>query len=64
MDRDEKMARLRAWLDEYKERLGRPMTREFENKSGRCVREREAVRHELDRQVDKKIIEELGLFDE
>lgn len=51
-------------MDEYKERLGRPMTREFENESGRCVREREAVRHELDRQVDKKIIEELGLFDE
>jgi hypothetical protein len=56
MDRDEKIARLEAWL---KENVTGKMYTGVEN-----IRRMEAVQHELERLVDMQIIEELGLYDE
>lgn len=56
MDRDEKIARLEAWL---KENVAGKMTSGVE-----AIRRMEAVQHELERLMDKRIIGELGLYDE
>jgi hypothetical protein len=56
MDREERIARLEGWLTE--------------NVTGKMytgvekVRRMEAVQHELERLVDMRIIEELGLYEE
>ena len=64
MDRNEKIARLEKWLDEHHDELWvKPQSLDFD-KTNRQHRIWDAVQHELQRQVDKKIIEELGLFDE
>lgn len=57
MDRDEKIARLEAWLDEHKEEFLKAQDKLW-------LRTYDAVYHELDRQIDKKIIEELGILTE
>ena len=72
MDRKGKIARLEAWLkDNRDESFGfrtpedQGTTREeFRQIRQQRRRQTEAVEHELQRQIDKKIIEELGLFDE
>lgn len=67
MDRDEKIARLETWLEDNDPTLrgkaykGHVIDSELWKRE---VRKFEALRHELQRQIDKKIIEELGLFDE
>jgi hypothetical protein len=56
MDREERIARLEGWL-----------TKNVTGKmySGvETVRRMEAVQHELERLVDRRIIEELGLYEE
>ena len=64
MDRDEKIARLEAWLHEHDHELRVLGPALMMNGDKRLYREYEAVRHELQRQIDKKIIEELGIFTE
>jgi hypothetical protein len=56
MNREEKIARLEAWL---KENITGKMYSGVET-----VRRMEAVQHELERLVDRRIIEELGLYEE
>lgn len=75
MDRDEKIARLKAWLDENKKEaeersrhalerqsFSHPNPETTEAQDKRVLRTYDAVYHELQRQEDKKIIEELGIF--
>jgi hypothetical protein len=56
MDKTEKIARLEAWL---KENVTGKMYSGVET-----VRRMEAVQHELERLVDKQIVEELGVYNE
>ena len=61
MDRDEKIARLGRWLQDHPN--WSQMAGPFSKQEGRRkAREYDAVVHELERQVDKKIIEDIGSF--
>lgn len=68
MDRDEKIARLEAWLEDEDHSPDGQRLCMLRIKEGteweEEVRKWDAVVHELQRQVDKKIIEDLGLFEE
>ena len=56
MDREEKIARLEAWL---KKNVTGKMYSGVET-----VRRMEAVQHMLERLIDERIVEELGLYEE
>ncbi len=61
MDRDEKIARLGSWLQDHPN-WSQAHGLISKQEGGRKAREYDAVLHELNRQVDKRIIEDLGVF--
>ncbi len=61
MDREEKIARLGAWLQDHPNwsQMHGTISKQ---EGGRKAREYDAVLHELNGQVDKRIVEDLGVF--